>query len=154
MGSSDTTAYSCTSLSWRSLFMIWASSRKASVDMVPGFRVFTATLVVPFHMPTHWNGVRHSWESHLNMAKFKGRKKGIKRNRWNMATHQSNRKLGLLQTTQHSAPGKELNFFFFFFMQMCCCIFNVTMNTDTVLKCYWGLADVALYWGLADSSEP
>lgn len=31
--------------------MIWASSRKASGDMVPGFKVFTATLVAPFHVP-------------------------------------------------------------------------------------------------------
>jgi len=31
--------------------MIWASCRKASGDMVPGFRVFIATLVVPFQVP-------------------------------------------------------------------------------------------------------
>ncbi|KAL0605021.1 LOW QUALITY PROTEIN: UPF0764 protein C16orf89 [Plecturocebus cupreus] len=51
MGSSDTTAYSCTSLSCRSSFMTCASSRKAFGDMVPGFSVFTATLVLPFHVP-------------------------------------------------------------------------------------------------------
>jgi len=31
--------------------MICASSRKDSGDMVPGLRVFTATLVLPFHVP-------------------------------------------------------------------------------------------------------
>ena len=52
MGSSDTTAYSCTSFSCRSFFMTCASIRKASGDMVPGFRVLMATRVVPFHVPT------------------------------------------------------------------------------------------------------
>lgn len=33
--------------------MIWASSRNDSGDMVLGFSVFTATLVVPFHVPDH-----------------------------------------------------------------------------------------------------
>lgn len=32
--------------------MTWASCRKASGDMVPGFRVLMATRVVPFHVPT------------------------------------------------------------------------------------------------------
>lgn len=53
MGSSDTTAYSCTSLSCLSSFMICASSRKAFGDMVPGFSVFTATFVLQFHVPAH-----------------------------------------------------------------------------------------------------
>lgn len=51
MGSSDTTAYRGTSLSCRSLFMICASWRNASGDMVPVFSVLMATLVVPFHVP-------------------------------------------------------------------------------------------------------
>jgi hypothetical protein len=51
MGSSDTTAYSCTSFSCLSFFMTWASCKKASGDMVPGFKVLMATLVVPFQVP-------------------------------------------------------------------------------------------------------
>lgn len=67
MGSSDTTAYSCTSLSCRRRFMIWASSRKASGDMVPGFSVFTATFVVPFQVPGASG--KHGKESLRGMAR-------------------------------------------------------------------------------------
>lgn len=63
MGSSDTTAYSCTSLSCLSNFMICASSRKAFGDMVPGFRVFTATFVLQFHVPARRAAFRQDWPS-------------------------------------------------------------------------------------------
>lgn len=42
--------------------MTWASWRKASGDMVPGFRVLIATRVVPFHVPDKWGqvvGIKH-----------------------------------------------------------------------------------------------
>lgn len=45
--------------------MIWASCRKASGDMVPGFRVLMATLVVPFQVPASQPQNRHLAERHL-----------------------------------------------------------------------------------------
>lgn len=46
--------------------MICASSRKDSGDMVPGLRVFTATLVLPFHVPDR----NHTAESQCNCTKL------------------------------------------------------------------------------------
>ena len=48
-----TTAYKLTSFSCLNIFIIFASARKASGDMVPGLRVLIATSVVPFHKPEH-----------------------------------------------------------------------------------------------------
>ena len=49
------TPISCTSFRCRSLCIIFASSRKASADIVPGFSVFTATSKIRRHFPVNYN---------------------------------------------------------------------------------------------------
>lgn len=46
MGSFVTTANNCTSLLCRSVFIKFASSRKAKGDMLPSFNIFMATLTL------------------------------------------------------------------------------------------------------------
>lgn len=63
MGSTSVqTAYSRTSLSCLHCFMMLASSKNASLDIVPGFSVLMATSVVLFHFP---DKIRHRENSNF-----------------------------------------------------------------------------------------